>query len=54
MNSLDHEMPRFDDGMVNIRELVRVMAESPVNEIMDVLADMARARRWNESPGRWA
>ena len=43
MNSLDHEMPRFDDGMVNIRELVRVMAESLVNEIMDVQAEDACA-----------
>lgn len=43
MNSLDHEMPRFDDGMVNIRELVRVMAESLVNEIMDVRAEDACA-----------
>lgn len=43
MNSLDHEMPRFDDGMVNIRELARVMAESPVNEIMDVQAKDACA-----------
>ena len=43
MNSLDHEMPRFDDGTVNIRELVRVMAESPVNEIMDVRAEDACA-----------
>lgn len=43
MNSLDHEMPRFDDGMVNIQELVRVMAESLVNEIMDVQAEDACA-----------
>ena len=43
MNSLDHEMPRFDDGMANIRELVRVMAESLVNEIMDVQAEGACA-----------
>ena len=43
MNSLDRETPRFDDGMVNIRELVRVMAESLVNEIMDVRAGDACA-----------
>lgn len=43
MNSLGHEMPRFDDGTVNIRGLVRVMAESPVNEIMDVQAEDACA-----------
>ena len=32
-------MPRFDDGMVNMTELIRVMAESLVNEIMDAQAD---------------
>lgn len=35
------QMPRFDDGMVNMAELIRVMAESLVNEIMDVQADEA-------------
>lgn len=35
-------MPRFDDGMVNMAELIRVMAESPVDEIMDARADEAR------------
>lgn len=35
-------MPRFDDGMVNMAELIRVMAESLVNEIMDARADEAR------------
>lgn len=34
-------MPRFDDGMVNMAELVRVMAESLVNEAMDARADEA-------------
>lgn len=34
-------MPRFDDGMVNMVELIRVMAESLVNEIMDAQADEA-------------
>lgn len=34
-------MPRFDDGMVNMTELIRVMAESLVNEIMDAQADEA-------------
>ena len=34
-------MPRFDDGMVNMAELIRVMAEALVNEIMDVQADEA-------------
>ena len=34
-------MPRFDDGMANMAELIRVMAESLVNEIMDVQADEA-------------
>ena len=35
------EMPRFDDGMVNIGELIRTMAESLVNEIMDAQAEEA-------------
>ena len=35
-------MPRFDDGMVNMAELIRVMAESLVDEIMDARADEAR------------
>lgn len=34
-------MPRFDDGMVNMTELIRVMAESLVNETMDAQADEA-------------
>ena len=49
MDSLEHgavtvpEIPRFDDGMVNIRELIRVRAESLVNEIMDAQAEDACA-----------
>lgn len=35
-------MPRFDDGMVNMAELIRVMAGSLVNEIMGARADGAR------------
>lgn len=34
-------MPKFDDGMVNMAELIRVMAESLANEIMDAQADEA-------------
>lgn len=34
-------MPRFDDGMVDMAELIRVMAESLVNEAMDARADEA-------------
>jgi len=34
-------MPRIDDGMVNMAELIRVMAESLVNKIMDTQADEA-------------
>lgn len=49
MDSLEHgipkvyEMPRFDDGMVNIQELIRIMAESIINEIMDAQAEDACA-----------
>ena len=37
------EIPRFDDGMVNLQELIRVMAQALVNEIMDAQADEACA-----------
>lgn len=37
------EIPRFDDGMVNIQELIRIMAESLVNEVMDAQAEDACA-----------
>lgn len=35
------QMPRFDDGMVNMAELIWVIAESLVNEIMGAQADEA-------------
>lgn len=35
------EMPRFDDGMVDMAELIRVMAESLANEAMGARADEA-------------
>lgn len=35
-------MPRFNDGMANMAELIRVMTESLVNEIMDTWSDEAR------------
>lgn len=38
-----HDLPRFDDGMVNIQEPIRIMAESLVNEIMDAQAEGACA-----------
>lgn len=34
-------MPRFDDGMASMAELIRVMTESLVNEAMDAQADEA-------------
>lgn len=37
------EIPRFDDGMVSIQELIRIMAESLVNKIMDAQAEDAHA-----------
>ena len=40
---LPTEIPRFDDGMVNIQELIRIMAEALVNEIMDAQAEDACA-----------
>lgn len=35
-------MPRFDDGMVNASEPIRIMAQSLINEIMGAQADEAR------------
>ena len=32
-------MPRFQDGTINMQELLRQLAESVVNEIMDAEAD---------------
>ncbi|WP_225749441.1 IS256 family transposase [Paraeggerthella sp. Marseille-Q4926] len=37
------EIPRFDDGMVNINELVRTLAEALANETMDAQAEDACA-----------
>lgn len=37
------EMPRFDDGMVSVTELIRILAQSIVNEVMDAQADEACA-----------
>lgn len=37
------EIPRFGDGTVNLQELIRAMAESAINEIMDVQAEDACA-----------
>lgn len=36
----DLDMPRFDDGMLDLRELSRTLVETLVNEIMDTQADM--------------
>ena len=41
--TIGNGMPRFDDGMVNIQELIRIMAESIVNEVMDAQAEDACA-----------
>lgn len=32
-------MPRFEDGSVNLRELMKSLAENDVNAIMDAEAD---------------
>ncbi|KAB1651082.1 IS256 family transposase [Adlercreutzia muris] len=41
--TVGHDMPRFGDGMVNIQEPIRIMAESIVNEVMDAQAEDACA-----------
>lgn len=38
-----YEIPRFDDGMADIQELIRIMAEALVNEVMDAQAEDACA-----------
>jgi putative transposase len=43
MNTLPEsmtDMPRFDDGMLDLRELGRTLVETLVNEIMAAQADM--------------
>lgn len=35
------EMPRFDDGCVNMQELARLLIEQVVNEVMDTMATVA-------------
>lgn len=42
-------MPRFEDGSVNLRELIRRLAEDVVNAIMDAEAAFARLNL-NTSP----
>lgn len=44
-------MPRFEDGSVNLRELMRRIAEDVVNAIMDVEADQLRAGGANSRNG---
>ena len=38
-------IPRFEDGFVNMQELLRQLAESIVNEIMSAEADQLCRRR---------
>lgn len=44
-------MPGFDDGMVDMRELIRTMAESPADEIMSAQADIMRGEQGNSRNG---
>ena len=37
------EMPRFNDGKINLQEMFRLTAEAVINEIMSVHADEACA-----------
>lgn len=45
------EMPRSDDGMVDMREIVRTMAVSPADEIMSAQADIMRGEQGNSRNG---
>ena len=44
-------MPRFEDGSVNLRELIRRLAEDVVNAIMDAEADQLCAGGANSRNG---
>ena len=44
-------MPRFEDGSINLRELVRALAEDVVNAIMDAEADQLCAGGANSRNG---
>lgn len=44
-------MPRFEDGSVNLRELMRRLAEDVVNAIMDAEADQLCAGGANSRNG---
>lgn len=44
-------MPRFEDGSVNLRELMRRIAEDAVSAIMDAEADQLRAGGANSRNG---
>ncbi|MEA5020612.1 MAG: transposase [Gordonibacter sp.] len=40
MTTLPDTMPKFDDGILDLRELARTLAETLINEIMAAQADM--------------
>ena len=44
-------MPRFEDGTINLRELIRALAEDVVNAIMDAEADQLCAGGDNSRNG---
>ena len=44
-------MPRFEDGSINLRELMRALAEDVVNAIMDAEADQLCAGGANSRNG---
>ena len=44
-------MPRFEDGFVNMQELLRQLAESVVNEIMSAEADQLCGATGNSKNG---
>ena len=44
-------MPRFEDGSINLRELIRALAEDVVNAVMDAEADQLCAGGANSRNG---
>lgn len=45
------EMPRFEDGFINLQEVLRRLAESIVNEIMSAEADQLCGATGNSRNG---
>ena len=45
------EIPRFEDGTINLQEVLRVLAEDVINEVMDAEAEQLCAATGNSRNG---